>query len=214
MFIPERQRRKLQSGLEQYAPLHTKCKVPYGVPLPVQCAFPKGKMVLNCSRSKTTDVFISPAARQPRTSESSSDNISLWSLSRPWSSTTSTRTSNDSTISTPHLPQYPGSAILSTSTGNYASSSSSSLHSPPLSPLKTTPSIQSFQTSLSTSSINRSTIPKNSLATVTAAHPNLGLDHQHSYRKASIKRSDSITDDVSKYVLTTSSDSSLVVCLN
>ncbi|KAI8370884.1 AEX-3 domain-containing protein [Choanephora cucurbitarum] len=197
MFIPERQRRKLQSGLEQYAPLHTKYKVPYGVPLPVQCAFPKGKMILNCSRSRTTDIFISPAARQPRTSESSSDNISLWSLSRPWSSNTSTRTSNDSTISTPHLPQYPGSAVLSTSTGNYAASSSSlSLHSPPLSPLKANSSVQSFQTSLSTSSINRPTARRTSLSVVNAAHPNPnGLDHQHSYRKASIKRSDSTTED-------------------
>ncbi|KAI9476079.1 MAG: AEX-3 domain-containing protein [Benjaminiella poitrasii] len=61
--IPDRQRRKLQSALEQYAPLHTKYKIPYGIPLSVQYAYPKGKMMLNCSRSKTTDVFISPASR-------------------------------------------------------------------------------------------------------------------------------------------------------
>ncbi|RCH79776.1 hypothetical protein CU098_001223, partial [Rhizopus stolonifer] len=183
MLIPERQRRKLQSALEQYAPLHTKCKIPYGVPLPVQCTFPKGKMILNCSRSRTTDVFISPAARQPRDSESSSDTISIWSLSRPWSSN-----SNDSSMST--LPQYPGSAILSTSTGNYASSSSSSLHSPPVSPVQL-----SFQTSLSTSSLSKPQ-QRVSMPAVHAAYPNTGtFDHQHSYRKANYRRSEPVEEN-------------------
>lgn len=211
MMIPERQRRKLQAALEQYAPMHTKCKIPYGVPLPVQCTFPKGKLILNCSRSKSTDVFISPA-RQPRDSESS-DVTSIWShsasfMSRPsgfWSSNVSTRSSNDSSSSvtvngtdnndTPHLPQYPGSAMLSTSAGNYASSSTSSLHSPPMSPIRPATSIQSIQSSISTSSLSRSPKPQRvSMPSpiVNAASPNnsTSLDHQNSYRKANYRRSE------------------------
>lgn len=203
MPIPDRQRRKLQSALEQYAPLHTKCKIPYGVPLPIQCTFPKGKLILNCSRSKSTDIFISPA-RQPRDSESS-DATSIWShpaslVSKPsgfWSSNTSTRSSNESATSasdTPNLPQYPGSALLSTSTGNYTSSNTS-LHSPPMSPIRTTASIQSIQSSLSTSSLPKTPIQQRvSLPSpiVNAANPtnSTTLEHQHSYRKANYRRSE------------------------
>lgn len=112
MPIPDRQRRKLQSALEQYAPLHTKCKIPYGVPLNVQCVYPKGKMMLNCSRSKIGDVFVNPAS-QPRDSESS-DNTSIWShsasfMSKPsgfWSSNASTRSSTDSYSSSVNKPQF------------------------------------------------------------------------------------------------------------
>lgn len=212
MMIPERQRRKLQAALEQYAPMHTKCKIPYGVPLPVQCTFPKGKLILSCSRSKSTNVFISPA-KQPRDSESS-DVTSIWShsasfMSRPsgfWSSNVSTRSSNDSSSSvtangntdhhdTPHLPQFPGSAMLSTSAGNYASSSTSSLHSPPMSPIRPATSIQSIQSSMSTSSLSRSPKPQRvSMPSpiVNAASPSNGssLDHQNSYRKANYRRSE------------------------
>lgn len=205
MPIPDRQRRKLQSALEQYAPLHTKSKIPYGVPLPIQYTFPKGKMILNCSRSKTTDAFISPA-KQPRNSESS-DATSIWShpaslVSRPsgfWSSNASTRSSNESNTSVsvnasdgpPNLPQFPGSALLSTSVGNYASSSNTSLHSPPMSPIRTTASIQSIKSSLSTSSPKQQRV---SLPTpiVNAANPtnSTTLDHQNSYRKATGRRSE------------------------
>jgi hypothetical protein len=210
MLVPERQRRKLQAALEQHAPMHTKCKIPYGVPLPIQCTFPKGKLMLNCSRSKSTDVFIS-SARLPRDSESS-DVTSVWShsasfISRPsgfWSSNASTRSSNESSSSvaangvdnnTPNLPQYPGSAMLSTSAGNYASSSTSSLHSPPMSPIRPAASIQSLQSSLSTSSLSRSSKPQRvSMPSpiVNAATPNNGasLDHQNSYRKANYRRSE------------------------
>ncbi|KAI8047466.1 hypothetical protein BDF21DRAFT_441699 [Thamnidium elegans] len=201
MPIPDRQRRKLQSALEQYAPLHTKSKIPYGVPLPIQCTFPKGKLILNCSRSKSTDIFISPA-RLPRDSESS-DATSIWShpaslVSRPsgfWSSNASTRSSNESAASdAPNLPQYPGSALLSTSTGNYASSNNS-LHSPPMSPTRTAASIQSIQSSLSTSSLPRT--PNQQRVSmpspiVNAANPtnSTTLDHQNSYRKTNYRRSE------------------------
>ncbi|CAO0799383.1 unnamed protein product [Mucor circinelloides] len=213
MSIPDRQRRKLQSALEQYAPLHTKCKIPYGVPLPVQCTFPKGKMILNCTRSKATDIFISPA--KPRDSESS-DTTSVWShpasfMSKPsgfWSSNASTRSSNESATSisnttpiksntpippkintTEHmLPQFPGSAMLSTSAGNYASSSTSSLHSPPMSPIRPTASIQSIQST--SSNLSRSPNQRVSMpAPMTAANVT-PLDKQNSYRKANYRRSE------------------------
>lgn len=215
MPIPDRQRRKLQSALEQYAPMHTKSKIPYGVPLPIQCTFPKGKLILNCSRSKSTDISISPA-RQPRESESS-DGTSIWShsaslISKPsgfWSSNASTRSSNESSTSvaatttkndnnTPSLPQYPGSAMLSTSAGNYAASSSQtslSLQSPPMSPIRPTASISSLQRSVSTSSLSKSSKQQRvSMPTpiVNAASPNSNpsLDHQNSYRKATNRRSE------------------------
>jgi hypothetical protein len=206
MLIPDRQRRKLQSALEQYAPLHTKCRIPYGVPLPVQCTFPKGKMILNCNRSKTTDIFISPA-RQRRDSESS-DNTSIWShpaslMSRPsgfWSSNASTRSSNESSNSATNdkhihnVPQFPGSAMLSTGAGNYAASTSAN-SSPQMSPIRTVASIQSIQSSMSTSSLSRSS-PKPqqrvSMPTpvVNAASPSSSLEHHHSYRKANQRRSE------------------------
>jgi hypothetical protein len=182
MLIPDRQRRKLHIALEQYAPLHTRSKVPYGVPLSVQVTYPKGKLMLNCGRSKTKDVFISPAQQeQPRNSEAS-DTPSLWShstslISRQglWSSNASTRSSNDSTASlpaqneasasTPTLPQFPGSAMLSTSAGNYSPSSKS----PPMTPLYKAPSLQSMSAlSLSHSSPQqRSSLPPPATASPT-----------------------------------------------
>ena len=209
MPIPDRQRRKLQAALEQYAPMHTKCKIPYGVPLPVQCTFPKGKLMLNCSRSKSTDIWVSPA-RQPRDSESSDINSLLSHsasfMSRPsgfWSSNASTRSSNDSSSSvaingtnhtTPSAPQFPGSAMLSTSAGNYTSSSSTSLHSPPMSPIRHVNSIPSIKSSLSTSSTPRSPKQRVSMPAplVNAASPSNSptLDHQNSYSKATHRRSE------------------------
>ncbi|KAL9544184.1 hypothetical protein MBANPS3_007762 [Mucor bainieri] len=210
MALPDRQRRKLQSALEQYAPLHTRCKIPYGVPLPVQSTFPKGKMILNCTRSRATDVFISPA--RPRDSESSDTTSSVWShpasfMSKPsagfWSSNASTRSSNESATSVSNsaalppkitteqqqqhhtLPQFPGSAMLSTGAGNYASSSTSSLHSPPMSPIRPTASIQSTSSNLSRSPNQRVSMPAPmTAATVTP------LDKQNSYRKATYRRSE------------------------
>ncbi|CEP14755.1 hypothetical protein [Parasitella parasitica] len=214
MPIPDRQRRKLQAALELYAPLHTKCKIPYGIPLPVQCTYPKGKMILNCTRSRTTDVFISPA--RPRDSESSDTNTSVWShtasfMSKPsgfWSSNASTRSSNESATSmgnanptktaTPvppkihtgehMLPQFPGLAMLSTSAGNYASSSTSSLHSPPMSPIRPTTSIQSLQST--SSNLSRSPNQRVSLPSPITAANVTSLDKQNSYRKANYRRSD------------------------
>lgn len=213
MSIPDRQRRKLQSALEQYAPLHTRCKIPYGIPLPIQCTFPKGKMILNCTRSKATDIFISPA--KSRDSESS-DTTSVWShpasfMSKPsgfWSSNASTRSSNESSTSisntTPTkspspippklntndhtLPQYPGSAMLSTSAGNYASSSTSSLHSPPMSPIRPTASIQSMQST--SSNLSRSPSQRVSMPAPMTAATVTPLDKQNSYRNANYRRSD------------------------
>ncbi|KAG2215168.1 hypothetical protein INT46_001444, partial [Mucor plumbeus] len=213
MSIPDRQRRKLQSALEQYAPLHTRCKIPYGIPLPIQCTFPKGKMILNCTRSKATDIFISPA--KSRDSESS-DTTSVWShsasfMSKPsgfWSSNASTRSSNESSTSisntTPTkssspippkintndhmLPQFPGSAMLSTSAGNYASSSTSSLHSPPMSPIRPTASIQSIQST--SSNLSRSPSQRVSMPTPITAATVTPLDKQNSYRNANYRRSD------------------------
>ncbi|KAI9272513.1 AEX-3 domain-containing protein [Sporodiniella umbellata] len=168
--LPNRQRRKLQVALEQYAPLHTRCKIPYGVPLSAQHAFPKGKLMLRCNRSKTTDIYVSPA-QLPRDSESSSDTNSIWSnttsfISNPFgmSSNMSVQSSTESNTSceedvVPGLPQLPGSAFFSNNV-----TSTPSLSSPPLRP------------SVSTSSLgSRLSMP------VTAANPGIN----NSYRKAS-----------------------------
>ncbi|OAD78383.1 hypothetical protein PHYBLDRAFT_140478 [Phycomyces blakesleeanus NRRL 1555(-)] len=157
MPLPTRARRKLQSSLEQYAPLHTRFKVPYGVPLPVLETFPNGRLLLNCGRSKTQDVFVSPAQR--RDSESS-DGYSLMShpastnskpISGFWSSNNSTRSSNDSVTSlplgidmpAPSLPQFPNFAKLAITTQSSTSSPaphSSVVSSPQLAPQRSTPS--------------------------------------------------------------------------
>ncbi|CAO3682152.1 unnamed protein product [Rhizopus stolonifer] len=180
MPLPNRQRRKLQVALEQYAPLHTRCKIPYGVPLTVQHTFPKGRLMLRCNRSKTTDIYISPS-QLPRDSESS-DTTSIWSnttsfMSNPFgmSSNISVQSSTESSTSyeddlVPSLPQLPGSAFFSS---KFASTTS--LQSPPVSPLRP---------SISSSSLNhhqRVSVP------VTAANPGKG---QNSYRKSSQRRSE------------------------
>ncbi|KAG0183459.1 hypothetical protein DFQ29_004403 [Apophysomyces sp. BC1021] len=138
MLIPDRQRRKLQTSMEQYASLHTRSRVPYGVPLTTQQTFPNGRLLLQCLRPKSQDPFVSPA--QPRSSESS-DLHSIRShsqsvVSRPmsgfWSVNGSTRSSNDSSISlpvtidalTPSMPQFPGFAKLATNPQGFASSTS------------------------------------------------------------------------------------------
>ncbi|CEG77253.1 hypothetical protein RMATCC62417_12039 [Rhizopus microsporus] len=186
MPLPERQRRKLQSALEQYAPLHTRYKIPYGVPLPVQNTFPKGKLILHCSRSRTTDVYVSPA-RLPRDSESS-DTTSIWSNpaslisnSLGLSSNVSTRSSNESSGTsyeskedpTPSLPQFPGSAFFST---NY-NSSTTSLQSTLTGPIR--PSLSS--------SSNKSPHQRVSMP-ITAATPS--SNGHNSYRKANQRRSE------------------------
>ncbi|CAO3592405.1 unnamed protein product [Absidia cylindrospora] len=143
-MLPDRQRRKLQAAIEQYCPLHTRCRVPYGVPLSVQMAFPNGRLLLSCNRSKLQAVFETPASRN-RVSESF-DSSSLWSstktgrqLPRPsgvWNTTPSTRSSNESfgsqsmgttDLSQQVMPQLPSFAKLAINP--QAATSSSSLHS-------------------------------------------------------------------------------------
>lgn len=150
--LPDRQRRKLQAALEQYAPLHTTYRIPYGVPLSVRETFPNGRMLLSCGRSRVQSTFDTPSGTIRR-SEPSEFRSSVWSngtsassnrpLSGFWSSNVSTQSSNDSSTSLPlsldlpppALPQYPGTAKIA---GDLkASSSTSSLHTPPRSP--TTP---------------------------------------------------------------------------
>ncbi|KAG0978111.1 hypothetical protein G6F29_009558 [Rhizopus arrhizus] len=192
MPLPDRQRRKLQVALEQYAPLHTRCKIPYGVPLPVQHTFPKGKLILRCNRSKTTDTYVSPA-RLPRDSESSDTN-SIWSnttsfISNPTSfmsnpfglssnistqSSSSSNTSYEDESSMPHLPQFPGSAFFS---NHYASSSTTSLQSAPVSPIRPSMSNSSLK-----SHQQRVSMP------ITAANPT--SNGHHSYRKAGQRQSE------------------------
>ncbi|ORY98199.1 hypothetical protein BCR43DRAFT_437358 [Syncephalastrum racemosum] len=145
-MIPDRQRRKLQSALDQYAGMHSRFKVPYGVPVSVKEAFPNGRMLLSCGRSKIQNTFDAPSTQ--RNSDASDFSASIWSgssisnnkrLSGIWSSTASSH-SNDSSSSlpisldmpTPSLPQYPGTAKLAATP--QASTSSSSLSTPPMSP--------------------------------------------------------------------------------
>lgn len=145
-MLPERQRKKLQEAFEQYCPLHTRCRVPYGVPLSVQMAFPNGRLLLSCNRSKLQEVFETPASRN-RMSESS-DSSSLWSTSKVgarqlprssgvWTNSPSTRSSSDSLgsqsmggttdLSQQVMPQLPSFAKLAINP--QAAASSSSLHS-------------------------------------------------------------------------------------
>jgi hypothetical protein len=152
-MLPERQRRKLQASLELHCPLHNRCRVPYGVPLSVQMAFPNGRLLLSCNRSKLQDNFETPASRN-RLSESSSDTASIWSNSTKvgwqlprssglWTNSNSTgassRSSNESVQSQPMgtpdlsqqtLPQLPSFAKLAVNPQATSSpSSSSSIHS-------------------------------------------------------------------------------------
>ncbi|KAI8990046.1 hypothetical protein BDB01DRAFT_717940 [Pilobolus umbonatus] len=215
ILIPERQRRKLQAALEQYAPLHTRCKIPYGVPITVQQSYPRGKMILNCNRSTISDAYVSPA-HQHRKSESS-DGTSIWShnasvISKPsefWSTTGSTRTSDESSISlgdinsrAPHLPQFPGLAMLSTSVGNYSTSSKSSINSLPMNHIHPTLSMQS---SLSNSSATSRSNPNRVSSTstpITAASPPTTtsiIESEHSYYKPATRISESSSGRTSSY---------------
>ncbi|KAI7866235.1 hypothetical protein BDF14DRAFT_1728679 [Spinellus fusiger] len=161
MTLPRRTRRKLQLSLEQYAPMHTHYRVPYGVPFSVQETYPNGRLLLNCGQSRTQEVFVSPAQR--RGSESS-DGFSLRSysasvLSKPlsgfWSSNSSIRSSNDSTISlpygveipTPSLPQYPHFAKLDIAPQPSISTSTSSIQSSIASSHRTMPQRRPSQSS-------------------------------------------------------------------
>ncbi|KAI8085078.1 AEX-3 domain-containing protein [Halteromyces radiatus] len=155
-MLPERQRRKLQASIEQHCPLHNRCRVPYGVPLSVQVAFPNGRLLLSCNRSKLQDVFETPASRN-RMSESSSDSSSLWSNSKMswqiprssalWNSATSGRNSygsfqstsmSSNDLSEQSMPQLPSFAKLAINPQAISSPSSSSLHSPSASPISPT----------------------------------------------------------------------------
>ncbi|ORZ20288.1 AEX-3 domain-domain-containing protein [Absidia repens] len=164
-MLPDRQRRKLQAAMEQYCSLHTRRRVPYGVPLSVQMAFPNGRLLLSCNRSKLQDVFETPASRN-RVSESF-DSSSLWSSTKSgkqlprssgvWNTSPSTRSSNESfgsqsmgttDLSQQTMPQFPSFAKLAINP--QAATSSSSLHSnsstsSPISPTTETNHSSSFQ---------------------------------------------------------------------
>ncbi|KAI9318757.1 AEX-3 domain-containing protein [Dichotomocladium elegans] len=149
LAIPDKQRRKLYSALEQYAPLHgARYRIPYGVPLSVRELFPNSRMLLSCGRSKVQSSYDAPSIS--RNSDASEFSHSIWSntgsvasnntgrrLSGFWSSNNSTKSSNDSSTSLPASvdtthPQYPGTVKLAILP--QASTSSSSLHTPPTSP--------------------------------------------------------------------------------
>ncbi|KAI9304028.1 AEX-3 domain-containing protein [Cunninghamella echinulata] len=107
-MLPDRQRRKLQASIELHCPLHNKYRVPYGIPLSMQTAFPNGRLLLSSNKSKSQEPIETPAARH-RMSEAS-DNSSVWSGSKMswqlplstgiWSNTGSRRNSNESFSST------------------------------------------------------------------------------------------------------------------
>ncbi|KAI8066903.1 AEX-3 domain-containing protein [Gongronella butleri] len=59
-MLPERQRRKLQASLDQHCSLHTRCHVGYGVPLAIQHAFPKGRLMMTSHRSKVPISYDAP----------------------------------------------------------------------------------------------------------------------------------------------------------
>ncbi|CAO3621225.1 unnamed protein product [Cunninghamella blakesleeana] len=107
-MLPDRQRRKLQVSIELHGPLHAKYRVPYGIPSSLQTAFPNGRLLLSCNKSKSQEPIETPAARH-RISEAS-DNSSVWSGSKMswqlplsngiWSTTASSRNSTESFSST------------------------------------------------------------------------------------------------------------------
>src|SRR4051812_13547833 len=81
--LPSKNRKKLLSAMERYAPMHSQFSVPYGVPLYIQEAYPHDHLTLTCNKSKikpmsTTTVYQNDSVP---TSESSLSTIS--SSSRP-----------------------------------------------------------------------------------------------------------------------------------
>ncbi|KAI9495919.1 AEX-3 domain-containing protein [Zychaea mexicana] len=192
MTIPDRQRKKLYTAIEQYAPLHgSRHRIPYGVPLSIKEMFPNSRMLLSCGRSKVQNTYDAPQ----RTSNTSEFSNSIWSnnttvasggtsgrpLSGLWSSNASTRSSNDSSTSLstsldvplPAMPQYPGSVKLATQ----GSASTSSLHTPPMSP---------------TASKNR-------------------LHHHHHHPSTSTQRSSMTTTGVQRHGSTRSNRSDVII---
>ncbi|KAI8576404.1 hypothetical protein K450DRAFT_257121 [Umbelopsis ramanniana AG] len=150
--IPVRQRRKLLSGFEEFAALHTRFKIPYGIPLPVREAYPNGRLPLSNGRSKT---MLPLEQRRPRydniadnhtygqgsgifsrpLSEYLTGNQSVGSLSKfPTGS-------SEVDITAAMLPQRPGSAVIAQVTAPTPSTpplsraqSYSGLHSRPMLP--------------------------------------------------------------------------------
>ncbi|KAF7726210.1 hypothetical protein EC973_009008 [Apophysomyces ossiformis] len=195
MLIPERQRRKLQASMGQYASMHTRSRVPYGVPLTTRETFPNGRLLLQCLRPKSQDPFISPA--QPRSSESS-DLHSIRShppstLSRPlsgfWSVNGSSRTSNDSSISlpamidlpAPSMPQFPGFAKLASNPQGTVSSTS--LH------------MQNVNSTQAAARSQRQSMPTQGIT----EHNQGTVGYSRHSEPPKLKQSSSITDDIAAH---------------
>lgn len=150
--IPVRQRRKLLSGFEEFAALHTRYKIPYGIPLSVREAYPNGRLPLSNGRSKT---MLPLEQRRPRF-DNIADNHpygqSSGIFSRPLSEYLTGNQSvgslnkyptgsSEVDITAAMLPQRPGSAVIAQVTAPTPSTpplsraqSYSGLHSRPMLP--------------------------------------------------------------------------------
>ena len=94
--------------------------------------FPNSRMLLSCGRSKIQSTYDNSISRDSDVSDTTRHLSSLWSTSSRSSNDSSTSLPTSLDVPTPMLPQYPGNAKLATL--SQASNSSSSLHTPPMSP--------------------------------------------------------------------------------
>ncbi|ORX54396.1 DENN-domain-containing protein [Hesseltinella vesiculosa] len=158
-MLPDRLRRKLQMALDTHCSLHTRCRVPYGVPLSVQSAFPNGRLLLTSHRSKvpmpydsgsssnsTTRHYMTRSAQHlPNGTATPNNSSTSSSLASQITATTTPmrpirRNSNDSALSSDlsqsMMPQLPSFAKLSINPHALSSTSSfqSTVSVSPISP--------------------------------------------------------------------------------
>jgi hypothetical protein len=176
--IPLRQRRKLLSAFEEFSALHSRYRIPYGIPLPVREAYPNGRLPLSNGRSKT---MLPLEQRRPRydtivESQPSGQTSSIFS--RPLSeyligsqslgsmNKLSATSSSEVDITAAMLPQRPGSAVIAQVTAPSPSTpplsraqSYSGLHSRnTLSPSPGTTAMSSYFSNLSATTVANETV--------------------------------------------------------
>lgn len=149
--IPLRQRRKLLSAFEEFAALHTRYKVSYGIPLPIREAYPNGRLPLSSGRSKTMLPLEQRRSRFDNIPDSNPSGQGSGIFSRPLSEylpgghssgalNRSSSVSSQIDMTSPILPQRPGSAVIAQVAPTSASApltrtqSYNGLHSRPLLP--------------------------------------------------------------------------------
>lgn len=119
-----RQRRKLLSAFEEFAALHIRYKIPYGIPLPIREAYPNGRLPLSSGRSKTMLPLDQRRLRFDNFADTSTYGNGSGIFSKPLSEylpgsqssgafhKLSTASSSQINMTAPILPQRPGSAVI------------------------------------------------------------------------------------------------------